>query len=133
MSIRAYIKKEIPIYLDKNNSIYKEKDIISYDWRNKTIKLENIDKIKVERYVRNDFEYCFNIWRQPYLLEKLEEYGADKYVNDDFIGEIVLTEESFLNMYENEYFENEEDLKSINKIKDYFLKDGNYILYLECF
>lgn len=116
MSVRAYITREKDIWVDEVNRTY-------YD---------NNDGDGLVKYTHTDEEYCINIWHQDHLIEKLLDYGAEDYSNNDFVGEIEIGFEDFEAFYENTHWENKEDIESIKLIKKYF-DEGNDWLILKCY
>lgn len=116
MSVKGYVVTEKSIWVDEKN--------MSFQYE----KGENL----VE-YTHIDEEFFINIWKQGELFEKLLEYGHD-FTNNQCCGTIEMHYDIFLDMLEENTFEEENDKDSINIINKYFdeIKEKNYpILKLE--
>lgn len=119
MSVRAYISRENIIWLDENGTVY--------------TKYPNNSNHKLKEYIHTDKTFCFNLWSQSKVLDELMKFGASSYTNDDWVGEIEITEEDFNEFYLNNECTEEDDINSIEMMKQYFLEDeNNWCLTLIC-
>ncbi len=115
MSVRAYIIRTKKIWINEDKGFFQY----------------NNDGENLTRYIHEDEEYAINVWHQEDLIEKMCDYGAEKFVNQDLLGQIEMGKDDFLSMYEMEDFEGD-DLESVEVIKEYF-NQGNLWLVLKCY
>lgn len=115
MSIKAHIVREDVIYVDEQNNVYRERP----------------KDVSVKEYIHKDQEECFRPYRQDMVTEALTKYGGEDYTNYEGLGTIEIVEEDFKELYENERFENQEDIEAVEMMKEYF-DEGHWILVLDC-
>lgn len=116
MSVNGYVVREKSIWVDEENMSFqyeKGDDLVEY--------------------THTDKEFCIDIWKQDKLFEKLLEYGND-FTNNQCCGTIEIHYDIFLDMLEENTFEDGNDKDSIKIINKYFdeIKEKNYpVLKLE--
>lgn len=116
MSVDAYITRKNKIWVDEINKTY-------YD---------NNDGEGLIEYVHTSEECCINFSTQDHIRDLILEYGGHDYTDEDWNGTIELGLDDFEALYENEYFDDEDDIESIEQMKRYF-DEGHYFLIFNCY
>lgn len=116
MSVRAYIVREEVIWVDKVNMTFQY----------------NNDGENLERFTHSNEEFCFNFWRQSDFADIIRRNCCYDGTNDESSGTMEMEIEDFEEMLSENDFTNEEDLKSIEKMKKYF-NEGYYLLTFNCY
>lgn len=116
MSVDAYITRKKYIWVNEDRGFFQ------YDNNG-----ENLTK-----YVHTSEECCINFSTQDHIRDLILEYGGHDYTDEDWNGTIELGLDDFEALYENEYFDDEDDIKSIEQMKRYF-DEGHYFLIFNCY
>ena len=120
MSVRAYLTKRNVLWIDDDLNVYKTFE------PNKGLK----------KYTNTDYIYVFNLWRQNRFYQVLTDYLYFDGLDDNSNGIIEINRDSFYEMYNDckNYFNNVNDVKSLEILKNYFDEDIDIdIATLECF